>query len=198
MIIDAAEMEILSRAKSGEEAAFRMIIEKYEQRIAATVTGILGFSPDVEDIGQETFVQFYRSMDRFRGDSGIGTYLTRIAINLSLNELQRRKRMDRFRTAGLAQDAFGDRPPRDKDRAMEIRTAVRQGLQRLEPKFRTVIVLRLVAGYSTKETAAILKLPQGTVLSRLARGQARLKAILENTDRERNGYQGEEKCIGEF
>jgi RNA polymerase sigma-70 factor, ECF subfamily len=196
--MDAVEQEILSRARSGDESAFREIIEKFEPRIAATVTGILGFCPDVEDIGQETFVQFYKSMDRFRGDSGIGTYLTRIAINLSLNELQRRKRMDRFRAPGLAEEAFGDRPSREKDRVMEIRTSVRQGLQRLDPKFRTVLVLRLVAGYSTKETAAILNLPLGTVLSRLARGQARLKNILENTDRERNGYQGEESCVREF
>jgi RNA polymerase sigma-70 factor, ECF subfamily len=196
--MDAVEQEILSRARSGDESAFREIIEKFEPRIAATVTGILGFCPDVEDIGQETFVQFYKSMDRFRGDSGIGTYLTRIAINLSLNELQRRKRMDRFRAPGLAEEAFGDRPFREKDRVMEIRTSVRRGLQRLDPKFRTVLVLRLVAGYSTKETAAILNLPLGTVLSRLARGQARLKDILENTDRERHGYQGEESCAGEF
>jgi RNA polymerase sigma-70 factor, ECF subfamily len=196
--MDAVEQEILSRARSGDESAFREIIEKFEPRIAATVTGILGFCQDVEDIGQETFVQFYKSMDRFRGDSGIGTYLTRIAINLSLNELQRRKRMDRFRAPGLAEEAFGDRPPREKDRVMEIRTSVRRGLQRLDPKFRTVLVLRLVAGYSTKETAAILNLSLGTVLSRLARGQARLKDILENTDRERNGYQGEESCVKEF
>ena len=106
--------------------------------------------------------------------------------------------MDRFRAPGLAEDAFGDRPPGDKDRTMEIRASVRQGLQRLEPKFRTVIVLRLVAGYSTKETAAILKLPLGTVLSRLARGQVRLKDIMEKADRERIGYQGGEKWIEDF
>ena len=197
MSMDAAELEILTRARGGDEDAFREIIEKYEARIAATVTGILGYGQDVEDIGQETFVQFYKSMGRFRGDSGIGTYLTRIAINLSLNELQKRKRVDKFRSPALNEDAFGDGPAREKDRAREIRTSVRRGLRRLEPKFRTVIVLRLVAGYSTKETAAILNLPPGTVLSRLARGQARLKNILENADRERYGYEGETKWEGD-
>jgi RNA polymerase sigma-70 factor (ECF subfamily) len=142
------------------------------------VTGILGYGPEIDDIGQETFVQFFRTLGRFRGESSFATYLVRIAINLSLNELRRRKRTDQYRTT----DALEDMPgiPREKHRpsAEDARLLVRQGLERLDPKFRSVVVLRLVDGFSTKETAEILGLPLGTVLSRLARGQERLMEIL--------------------
>jgi len=52
------------------------------------VISILGYSPEAEDVGQETFIRFYRALDKFRGESSPGTYLTRIAVNLSLNELK--------------------------------------------------------------------------------------------------------------
>lgn len=177
------------------------IIVRYERPVAATVTGILGFSPEVDDIGQETFVRFFRAMNRFRGDSQIGTYIIRIAINLSRTELKRRKRF-----AGWPDSEFPDGEDavsghgRPSDGNGDARTLVRAGLQRLEPKFRTVIVLRLISGYSTLETAKILRLPQGTVLSRLSRGQAKLREIIQElscrhdgdrereTEKERGGH----------
>ena len=60
--------------------------------MAATVIGMIGYGPQAEDIGQETFLRFYKSLSKFRGDSGIGTYLTRIAINLCLDEIKRMKK----------------------------------------------------------------------------------------------------------
>jgi len=190
--METTEQEILARAKSGDEAAFRTIIEKYENRIAATITGILGSVADVDDIGQETFVRFYRSIHRFRGDSSIGTYLTRIAINLSLNELKRRKRSERLRPEDMPDPPPGSRSG-DGDRAVDARVVVQRGLRMLDPKFRTVIVLRLMDGYSTRETADLLRLPLGTVLSRLARGQARMKEILEEIGDPGDGYKEERR-----
>ena len=139
---------------------------------------MLGHTTEAEDIGQETFVRFYQSLDRFRGESSIGTYLTRIAINLSLNEIRRRKRY-RILFFSKNENAIENVPDtQDLKDKKEIETFVQWGLQRLAPKFRSVIVLRLIDGYSTEETAKILKLPVGTVLSRLARAQRKLKAIL--------------------
>lgn len=139
---------------------------------------MLGHTTEAEDIGQETFVRFYQSLDRFRGESSIGTYLTRIAINLSLNELRRRKRYRILffsRNENTSENVPDTQDLKDKK---ETETLVQWGLQRLAPKFRSVIVLRLIDGYSTEETAKILNLPVGTVLSRLARAQMKLKAIL--------------------
>lgn len=139
--------------------------------------GMLGYCPEAEDIGQETFIRFYKSLDKFRGDASLGTYLTRIAINLSLNELKRRQRQWKF-FHPKSNYKIEDIPDTDKTTDQEIKEIFRSSIQKLKPKFRAVIVLRLINGYSTQETAQILKIPVGTVLSRLARAQMKLKEIL--------------------
>ena len=170
--------ELLQRVRKGDHFAFKTLVEKYQRRVAATVYGILGNSPDVDDIGQETFIRFYQNLNVFRGDSGIGTYLTRIAINLSLNELRRRKRKKQKNFSegdpGLERISDGNPGPEKTDEKKIIHTA----LGKLKPDDRTVIVLRILNGYTTEETADILRLPVGTVLSRLARAQQKLKKLI--------------------
>ncbi len=154
------------------------LIKKHEAQVAATVIGMLGNCPEAEDIGQETFIRFYKSLDKFRGEASTGTYITRIAINLSLNELKRRKRQRRL-FFSKSDNKFENVPDKNnQEDESEKNKIIRHAIQKLDPKFRSVITLRLINGYSTKETAQILKLPAGTVLSRLARGQMKLKQIL--------------------
>jgi RNA polymerase sigma-70 factor (ECF subfamily) len=182
--VPVSDQALIERAREGDDAAFRDLVERYESRVAATVIGMLGPGDEAEDVGQETFIRLYRSLDRFRGDSSLGTYLTRIAINLSLTALKKRKRrMSRF----VRQDETErDRPeaswdPRDQiERSEDIRR-VRAAVTRLAPNHRTVIVLRMIDGYSTKETAEILGIPAGTVMSRLARAMERLESEMKES-----------------
>jgi len=174
----ADERALVERTRQGDPSAMREIIEHHERLVAATMTGILGPAPEVDDVGQETFIRFFRSIERFRGESRIGTYLVRIAINLSLNELKRRKR-DRSAIHEAEERPDGALCLPDGCRSTEAKVIIRQALGRLEPRFRQVVVLRLIDGYSVRETADILRLPEGTGLSRLSRGQARLKAIVD-------------------
>lgn len=138
---------------------------------------MLGQCPEADDVGQETFIRFYKSLPNFRGDSSAATYLTRIAINLSLNEIKRRKRRRLFFVKST--DDVKDMPAEMISDDDEMKGLVQRAIQKLEPKFRSVVVLRLMEGCSTRETAKILKLPEGTVLSRLARAQQKLGKILE-------------------
>jgi RNA polymerase sigma-70 factor (ECF subfamily) len=169
---------LIADARSGDQNAFKELIKKYESQIAATVIGMLGNCPEAEDVGQETFIRFYKSLHKFRGESSVGTYLTRIAINLSLNEIKRRRRRRKLfiskSNGGIENIADAEGSRKDK----EINEIVHQGIQKLEPKFRVVVVLRLIDQYTTQETAEILNLPLGTVLSRLSRAQMKLKEIL--------------------
>jgi RNA polymerase sigma-70 factor (ECF subfamily) len=170
--------QILQQVKQGNTSAFKILITRHEPQIAATVVGMLGKCPEAEDVGQETFIRFFRSVDNFQGKSSVATYLTRIAINLSLNELKRRKRKSLFFNQNLTEAEFelpGENPSDGYDGMNEL---IQKAIQRLEPKFKSVIVLRLIDGYATNETAKILKIPVGTVLSRLARAQKKLKEIL--------------------
>jgi len=173
-----SDKDLVQKARNGDNNAFRRLVEQNQHKVAATVIGMLGNCPEADDVGQETFIRFYRSLDQFRGESSVGTYLTRIAINLSLNELKRRKRRNTlfFSRSEVKMETAPEK--NDPKKKKELKEIVRLGLEKLDPKHRAVAVLRLIEGYSTKETARILRLPAGTVLSRLARAQKKLREIL--------------------
>lgn len=173
------EQELITAAREGDNEAFRELVKHHESLVAATVIGVLGNCPEAEDVGQETFIRFYKNLGKFRGESSIGTYLTRIAINLSLNELKRRKRRSKLFFQRPLEEAYDIPDAKANSELNEDKEIVQQAIQKLESKFRTVVVLRLIDGYSTEETAEILNIPVGTVLSRLSRAQQKLKELLK-------------------
>jgi RNA polymerase sigma-70 factor (ECF subfamily) len=182
---------LIKNALQGDKTAFKELIHKYESQVAATVIGMLGSGPEAEDVGQEVFIRFYRSLNRFRGESALGTYLTRIAINLCINELRKRQHRRKLHVNAdynPIEDVPDKRDPRQQHEAAEM---VHWGLRQVPAKYRAVIVLRLIDGYTTEETARILELPLGTVLSRLARGQQKLREILKPHYEERKNGTGE-------
>jgi RNA polymerase sigma-70 factor (ECF subfamily) len=183
----ATDAELIDRARSGDDRAFGVLVDRYERAVAATVIGMLGPGDDADDVGQETFIRFHRALGSFRGDSSLKTYLVHIAMNLSLNALQRRRRsVLRFgsRTErGDEAEALDDLPetrlgPDADVDAKELQLLVRAAVRRLGEKHRAVVVLRLFHDCSTKETAEILDLPEGTVLSRLSRAMRELESML--------------------
>lgn len=176
--IQRTDDELLDDARDGSTHAFAELMRRYQGKVAATVVGMLGNCEEANDVGQETFIRFYDALKKFRGDSSIGTYLTRIAINLALNELRRRKRRNFFFTSTDNDRDIPELPSASSTDQYENKELLDKALNRLDGKFRAVITLRLIEGYSTEETAAILHLPLGTVLSRLKRAQEKLHAIL--------------------
>lgn len=172
---------LLAKARDGNQWAFRRLVERYEDQVAATVVGMLGPGPEADDVGQETFIRFYEAMDQFRGEASLGTYLTRIAINQSLKALRKRKRWyERFLSRD-DEETFLDVPALDGAEAVKTRersALVHEALQELSEHHRSVVVLRLLQGYSTKEAAELLDVPEGTVMSRLYRATDRLEALL--------------------
>lgn len=180
--IEAAyEQELVARARKGEQAAFRLLVERYERLVAATVIGMLGPGAEAEDVGQQVFIKLYESLDKYRGTGGLAPYLTRIAVNLSLNALDKRKRWrrrffsrDEDERAAPEPAVGGEPEVVGRERAALVRRAI----DALPPKYRSVVVLRMIDGYTTQETADQLGVPLGTVLSRLARAQQRLRDLL--------------------
>ena len=179
------DSQVIREVLDGNNSAFRVLVQRYESQVASTVIGMLGHCPEADDVGQETFIRFYNALGNFRGDSQVSTYLTRIAINLSLNELKRRKR--RF-ALFVNQDENSPEIADDshQSEATSSKELIDMALEQLEPKFKSVVVLRLIDGYSTEETAKILNLPLGTVLSRLSRAQLKLKDILSSLTGDKN------------
>ena len=173
--------DLLDRARHGDDDAFRLLVVRYEPVVAATVIGMLGRGDDADDVGQETFIRFHRALGEFRGESTLKTYLVRIAMNLSLNALKRRRRFSlRFISRDQSQEPLGEPavPPANADDAEERQVMVHRAVRRLNEKHRAVVVLRMFQGLSTRETALALGVPEGTVLSRLSRAMQDLAIAL--------------------
>lgn len=169
------ENELLEHARQGDHRAFQSLIECFQQPIATVVKGILGDCAEAEDVGQEVFIRFYKSMHQFNGKSTLKTYLTCIAINLSLNELKKKKSFLSINNGELQNSFMAQQADSSKFEDQEL---IDKALNLLPYKQRSIVVLRLMQGYSVKETAKILKIPEGTVLSRLSRAQETLQRIL--------------------
>jgi len=165
--------ELVERSKRGDPQAFKLLVSRNEGKVAGVVQSMLGVTPEAEDVGQEVFVRFYQSMEKFKGESAVSTYLIRIAINLSLNEIKRRKKRNFLFTREEEGNLI--KAPENKSDMKEI---VTYELSQLDADFQSVVTLRMIEGYSTEETAQILGLPLGTVLSRLSRAQKKLKSTL--------------------
>lgn len=167
------DQQLIQKSKAGDVAAFKELVQRHEGKVAGVVKSMLGSTAEAEDVGQEVFIKFYESLDKFRGDSMVSTYLVRIAINLSLNELKKRKR-HRSRYLGIEEG----KNEKANEETMDLKELLVYELDRLDPDFKSVVTLRLVEGYSTEETSQLLKIPLGTVLSRLARAQQKLRLAL--------------------
>jgi RNA polymerase sigma-70 factor (ECF subfamily) len=173
------DKDLVQIAITGVDQAFSEIVKRHKSKIANIIFSMLGYTQEAEDVGQEVFIRFYNSMSNFKGEAELKTYLSRIAINLSLNELKRRKKRRFF-----SLDKVGNNKSlwykNNLQENIENKDMVNKSLQRLNPKLKSVLVLRLVNEFSTEETAKILNIPIGTVLSRLARGQEKLRKILSS------------------
>lgn len=177
---------LVARAALGDEQAFRTLVARHEGAVAAMVTAMLGPGDEADDAGQDTFVRFFHALPTFRGEAAVRTYLTRIAINLSLDALARRKRrVGWLRLGGDEPVELADERADDGARleTNEGTTRVRRALATLEPAQRAVVVLRILEERSTRETAELLAIPEGTVMSRLKRALAKLAPLLTEQGR---------------
>jgi RNA polymerase sigma-70 factor, ECF subfamily len=174
------DRELVMASLAGDKKAFGELVTCYRKMVARTVKGMLGDSVFAEDIGQEVFIKLYYSLPEFRGDSKLSTYIQKIAVNLTLNEIKRRKRFfSLFVQKGnseMYEVEVADCDSEDRKEAIDI---VNKAMMALDPAFRIIVTMRMLQGYSTKETAELLDLPLGTVLSRLSRAQEQLRRILK-------------------
>jgi RNA polymerase sigma-70 factor (ECF subfamily) len=173
------EKELVEASLNGDKNAFGEIVTRYQKMVARTVKGMLGDSVFAEDIGQEVFIKLYYSLSEFRGEAKLSTYIQKIAVNLTLNEIKRRKRFFTMFSQKANDEIYAfEIADQDTEERREASEIVNKALMAMDPKFRIIVTMRMLQGYSTKETAEILDLPIGTVLSRLSRAQEQLRSIL--------------------
>jgi RNA polymerase sigma-70 factor (ECF subfamily) len=186
------EARLVERLVARDERAFNALVRAYEQRVFALVFRMTGHRAEAEDLAQEVFVQVFKAIGSFRGESKLSTWIYRIAINLCKN----RTKYLRVRHAGQQDDleALQDRLPAgaathanvahinrpdEMMEGMQVERIVQQAILELEPTFRECLVLRDVEELSYEEIGAITGLPEGTVKSRIHRARAQLKERVE-------------------
>lgn len=179
MDADRDEDTLIAQACRGDRQAFGLLIRRLEPAVAAVSIAMLGHDGDAEDAGQETMIRLFHALPAFRGQSSLRTFTTRIAVNIALDMLRRRRREAHGRQAFEHRTAAPAEPSVDPRGRLDRQRRIRTALQVLSPEHRAVIVLRLILGHSTAETADLLSLPEGTVLSRLSRARATLATSLK-------------------
>ncbi|OGP57702.1 MAG: hypothetical protein A2V67_16490 [Deltaproteobacteria bacterium RBG_13_61_14] len=180
-----SDATLVQQARKGQPAAFQELVERHRLTVARVVARITRRPEWVDDLTQETFFSAYQNLAQFEGRSSFLTWIYRIAVNLSLRELEKEQARQRLRQAYA--EAFpspdtlivpwgqgGEKVVLDR----EAQKAVRKALDQLDPEHRIVLVLRYLEDLSSPEIAAILQIPAGTVRSRLYHGRFKLMQLL--------------------
>ncbi|MEP6865882.1 MAG: sigma-70 family RNA polymerase sigma factor [Deltaproteobacteria bacterium] len=182
------ERSLLRRLRDRDERAFRELIEAHRDRVFNITFRMLGNRADAEDVAQEVFVQVFKTIETFRGDSKFSTWLYRIAINQSKNRIKylaRRHERDRDEldeSSNGQHGAIGAPQPKSPDRALEsvqMEKVLQEAIAELDEDQRIVVVLRDIEDLSIEEICKICDLADGTVKSRLHRARAVLRKKLQ-------------------
>jgi RNA polymerase sigma-70 factor (ECF subfamily) len=186
---DNDEADLIARARRKDGAAIAQIIRQQNQRLYRIARSILRDDAEAEDALQEAYIRAFTSLDSFRGDSRLGTWLARIVMNEALGRLRRRKPTLDFDQFAKAQKPGAEiirfpaaNPELDPETAMaqrEIRALLERAIDALPEGFRTVLVARLIEGMTIEETAELFGIRPETVKTRLHRARRLLKQEME-------------------
>lgn len=173
-----SESELIVRAQRGDERAFEELVRAHQRYVFNLAYRVLGDYNEAEDVAQEAFVRAWRGLPGFRGEARFTTWLYRIVSNLCVNRVPRLRR-DLEQTEPLHETmASPDPTPADLFDGEERRAFLHGQLGRLPEKYRLVLTLRYLHGFSYAEIADVLQLPLGTVKTHLYRGRQTLAARL--------------------
>jgi RNA polymerase sigma-70 factor (ECF subfamily) len=171
----------VARARAGDLDAFGTLVNRHQHRLVNFVRLMMSSAPDrdaAEDVAQEAFLRAYRALGQFRGQSSFRTWLYQIASNVARTHSA--KRRNRKETQEPESAYARDRPSEENvERRAIAHDQLRRALLELPDDWREALVLRDIEGLEYREIAELLKIPMGTVESRIFRGRQRLKAALK-------------------
>lgn len=173
------DIAIIERARAGDEGAFVTIYEHFSPQIHRYVYRLLGSQEQADEVTQETFLKAFQNIAGIAGDSNLGAWLYRIASNACFDILRRRKLIT-WMPILEESDKSSEFTAEDFSPQLIESHIVRRALAQMPPALSVCLVLRSVEGFSCEEIAEILKIPKGTVFSRLARAREAFISIYSN------------------
>ena len=188
---------LVRRCISGDAAAWEEIVQRYHRRIYNICYRFAGSGDDAQDLTQEVFIKMYRTLNSYDVDRGaFMTWVTTVTRNLLVDHFRKTKQerlTDSLDTtppghedAMPLSEQIPDRGPSPDSRVQsrEAKETVHQALQKLSPELREAVILRDLQDMDYREIATVLKVPEGTVKSRINRGRAELARLLQRTYRQ--------------
>ena len=185
-----SDQEVVLRARSGQEAAYRELIRRYERPVFALLFRMLRDRELAEDLAQETFVKALNAIDSYRPEFKFSSWIFKIANNAAIDHLRRRE-LDTLSLDGsphaetpeamqatALQIGARQESPLDTVEAKELGSAIEAAIGSLRPEYRSCILLRHVEGRAYEEIAEILNLPLGTVKTYIHRARNELRLAL--------------------
>jgi RNA polymerase sigma-70 factor, ECF subfamily len=178
----------IKQVLKGDQNAFGEIVELYKDKVYQICYRMLGNAHEAEDIAQEAFIRAYTNIHTFDTSKKFSTWLYRIATNLSIDRI-RKKKPDYFLDAEVSgtdgltmysQLAADQKLPEEEVESLELKAWVHKEILALPPKYRSAIVLKYIEELSLKEISEILDLPIGTVKTRIHRGREALRKRLRS------------------
>jgi RNA polymerase sigma-70 factor, ECF subfamily len=185
---------LVQRARSGDERAFRLLVERYQRKVYAVALGMVKDREEAMDVVQEAFVKVHRSLDSFKADATFYTWLYRITVNVSIDLIRRRggsrseavefdERIGHDLTEanlGAVSSQLESNPERTVLRR-ELGEKIQEALDQIPEKHRAILLLRELDGLSYEELAQVLEIPKGTVMSRLFHARAKVQKLLSES-----------------
>lgn len=171
------EPELIARARAGEPAAERALYDAHVDRVYRLSYRLAGDDELARDFTQETFIRAFQRLDSFRGESRLSTWLHAIATSVALNGLRKVKRFRIRETVLEAADAV---TVADRLAEPDLKARLHAAIDGLPVKYRTVVVMHDVEGYTHEEIAATLNVEVGTSKAQLSRARAKLREVLSD------------------
>ena len=181
---ELTDEQLIKKFQNGDIGAFNQIVHRYKDRLLNFIYRFVNDIDKSEDLTQDTFLKLYTHKDSYKEIAKFSTWLYTIAANLAKTELRKIKRRKTFSISDLSKDdrefvisseAIG---PDDKDINSTFEKNIQIALERLSVDFKTIIILRDIQELSYDEISKIMKLPIGTVKSRINRGRLKLQDLL--------------------
>jgi RNA polymerase sigma-70 factor (ECF subfamily) len=164
--VDQELHQLIQAAKSKNKQAFEELVRRFKGQVYRQAYGMLKDPVQAEDIVQEAFVKIYYSLSKLESPYAFSTWLNRIVVNLCYDWIEKRKKEQAYVADWL--DQYHDKPHQQEVLEQKrLQMSIEEALNKLTPEHRAVVLLRDVQGYSYEEIAHILKIPKGTVKSRL-------------------------------
>lgn len=186
-----SDEDLIERFQKGDLYAYDLIVKRYKDQLLNFVYRFVGNQEEAEDIVQETFLRVYRKRHAYKRVAKFSTWIYTIAGNLSRTELRRRKRRKLFSITDLGYEdrdyeiSDEDFNPENQVDGVIKEEIIQKEIDQLSPKFRQVIILRDVQELSYEEISKIIKVPIGTVKSRVNRGRLKLQGKLQHLMKKR-------------